>query len=338
MSKKNGKKFAIAVITSLLLSGITAPVYPTNAAAKIKLNKKKVSMKVGNQITLKVIGTKKKVKWISSQKKVVKVSSKGKVTAMKAGSAKITAKVANKTLTCKVTVVKATPPNNTLPDVPTAPTIPTESPVPEPSITPTPLPLETATPIPEETQKPTEQPTLEPTKSPEENTVGTNLENLKKHIEEKGEITKEGDKQITIPLYDTNLIAGQSMLGYNKNSNNFSFIITKIYDSWSYSHGIYMNLDDNRMNSIYLRRHFFTDTLIEKSSYSLIGSCDIDKLRDPMDLKYEVIDSKNYTVTTLGMITDKVYCNSSFEYWDTYLKDNLSFSFKDIGFKDIELN
>lgn len=334
MSKKSGKKIAVALITSLLISGITAPAYPTNAATKIKLNKKKVSMRVGNQITLKVIGTKKKVKWISSQKKVVKVSSKGKVTAIKAGSAKITAKVADKALVCKVRVVKTTTPNNTLPDVPTTPAIPTESPAPEPDITPAPQPIKTSTPIPAETLKPT----AEPTKSPEENTVKTNLENLKKYIEKKGEITKEGDNQITIPLYDSNIIAGQCVLGYDKNSNDFSFITTKVYDTWSYSHGIFMNLDDNRMNSIYLRKHFFPDTLIEKSSYSLMGSCDIDKLRNPMDLKYEVIDSKNCNVITLGLLADKVYCNSSFEYWDKYLRDNLSFSFKDIGFKNIELD
>lgn len=338
MIKKSGKKFAIAMITSLLISGITAPVYPANAAAKIKLNKKKVSMKVGNQITLKVIGTKKKVKWISSQKKVVKVSSKGKVTAIKAGSAKITAKVADKALVCKVTVVKTTTPNNTLPDVPTTPTIPTESPIPEPGITSAPQPIKTSTPIPEETLKPTEQPTAEPTKSPEKNTVETNLENLKKHIKKNGEITKEGDNQITIPLYKSNMIAGQCVLGYDKNNNDFSFITTKVYDTWSYSHGIFMNLDDNRINSIYLRKHFFPNTLIEKSSYSLMGSCDIDKLHNPMDLKYEVIDSKNCNVITLGLLADKVYCNSSFEYWDKYLRDNLSFSFKDIGFKHIELD
>ena len=76
---------------------------PANAA-RVKLNKKSLSLTVGKTYKLKVKGTKKKVKWNSSNKKVVTVSKKGKVTAKKAGKATITAKIGKKKYKCKVTV------------------------------------------------------------------------------------------------------------------------------------------------------------------------------------------------------------------------------------------
>ena len=76
------------------------------AASKVKLNKKKVTLYVGKSTTLKVKGTKKKVKWSSNKKSVATVSSKGKVKAKKKGTATITAKVGKKKYKCKVTVKK----------------------------------------------------------------------------------------------------------------------------------------------------------------------------------------------------------------------------------------
>lgn len=74
------------------------------AASKVKLNKKKVTLYVGKTITLKLKGAKKKVKWSSNKKSVATVSSKGKVKAKKKGTATITAKVGKKKYKCKVTV------------------------------------------------------------------------------------------------------------------------------------------------------------------------------------------------------------------------------------------
>lgn len=53
--------------------------------AKLKLNKKKITLYVGQTARLKVKGTKKKVKWKSSKKKIASVSKKGKVKAKKKG-------------------------------------------------------------------------------------------------------------------------------------------------------------------------------------------------------------------------------------------------------------
>ena len=75
-----------------------------NAKKKIQLNKKKVTLVVGNKTKLKLKNNKKKVKWSSSKRTVAIVSSKGVVTAKKKGTATITAKAGKKKYTCKVTV------------------------------------------------------------------------------------------------------------------------------------------------------------------------------------------------------------------------------------------
>ena len=74
------------------------------AASKVKLNKKKATLYVGETLKLKVQGTKSKVEWSSNKKSVATVSSKGKVTAKKKGTATITAKVDGKKYNCKITV------------------------------------------------------------------------------------------------------------------------------------------------------------------------------------------------------------------------------------------
>ncbi len=77
-------------------------------AAKVKLNKTKLTLYLKKTATLKVKGTKKKVKWSSSNKKVAIVSKKGKVTAKKKGTATITAKIGKNKYKCKVTVKNPT--------------------------------------------------------------------------------------------------------------------------------------------------------------------------------------------------------------------------------------
>ena len=84
-----------------------------------KLNKKNVTLKVGENITLKVTGTKQPVKWKSSRKNVVTVKN-GTITAKKAGTANVTAMVLGKKFTCKVSVRKTPTSNNVRPEIPTA--------------------------------------------------------------------------------------------------------------------------------------------------------------------------------------------------------------------------
>lgn len=96
---KKSKKLILFLLVLGLIFTNTATVQ-----AAPKINKKSVTLYVGQTNTLKISGTKTKAKWSSSNKSIATVSSKGKVTAKKKGSATITAKVGKKKYTCKVTV------------------------------------------------------------------------------------------------------------------------------------------------------------------------------------------------------------------------------------------
>ena len=77
-----------------------------SAAAKIKLNKKKINIKKGSSKKLKVQNANgKKVKWKSKNPKIASVNKKGRVKAKKYGTTTIIAKVGSKKLKCKVRVV-----------------------------------------------------------------------------------------------------------------------------------------------------------------------------------------------------------------------------------------
>lgn len=96
------KAIAMVTATSLVVSGLTAGT--AQAAKKVKLNKKSVTLGIGKSVKLKLKNAKKKVKWSSKNKKVATVNKKGKVTAKKAGTTKIVAKSAGKKYVCKVLV------------------------------------------------------------------------------------------------------------------------------------------------------------------------------------------------------------------------------------------
>lgn len=87
-----------------IVQPVSLQTMPVEAAAKVKLNKKKATIYVGKSVQLKIKGTKSKVKWTSNKKSVAKVNFKGKVTGKKAGKAVITAKVDKKKYKCTVTV------------------------------------------------------------------------------------------------------------------------------------------------------------------------------------------------------------------------------------------
>lgn len=92
------------LLCAVLLAGIACPDGSVSQAAKVKLNKSSVSLKIGETVKLKVKNYKKKVKWASSNKKVAKVTAKGVVKAKAAGKTTITAKAGKKKMKCKVTV------------------------------------------------------------------------------------------------------------------------------------------------------------------------------------------------------------------------------------------
>ena len=101
------KKLLTRLFIAMLILTFT-PTMNTQAKAKIKLNKTKISLQRGKTYTLKVKGTKKKVKWSSNKKTIATVTRKGKVTAKKQGTAVITAKIGKKKYKCKVKVWKKT--------------------------------------------------------------------------------------------------------------------------------------------------------------------------------------------------------------------------------------
>ncbi len=102
--KKSKTCMALALVCALFLSSLI--LTPSEVlAAKPKLNKKSVTLRIGKTTQLKVSGTKQKITWRSSKKSIATVTSKGRVKAKKLGSTKITASFAGKKLSCKVTVI-----------------------------------------------------------------------------------------------------------------------------------------------------------------------------------------------------------------------------------------
>lgn len=97
------KCFKFLTVLTIVLSLIFTTTV-TVSAATVKINKSKISMYVGQTVTLKILNTSKKVSWSSSKKSVATVSSTGKVTAKKAGSVTISGKVNGKKYSCKITV------------------------------------------------------------------------------------------------------------------------------------------------------------------------------------------------------------------------------------------
>ena len=82
------------------------PLCSNAIVKKPSISNRKITLTVGDKVTLRMKNSKKKVTWKSSNKKVATVSPKGVVKAKKKGRATITAVIAKKKYTCKV-VVKA---------------------------------------------------------------------------------------------------------------------------------------------------------------------------------------------------------------------------------------
>ena len=81
--RKISKKITAGILVVSLLCSLGANVGISDAAKKVKLNKKKITLKVGTKKKLKVKFTKKKIKWSSNKKSVATVSKKGVVKAKK---------------------------------------------------------------------------------------------------------------------------------------------------------------------------------------------------------------------------------------------------------------
>ena len=201
MQKKQAKVFAGLLSMSLAVSLMT-PLQGVSgqAARKIALSKKNVTMTVGQKKTIRIKNAKgKRIKWSIKKKSIASYKKSGKyavkLTAKKKGTTTLTCKVKNgkwKSYRCKVKVKKAalvrTPeatndaakitknPSSTA--VVTASSVPTETPkngqdatqepenVPTVKPTATPTAKPTATPTVTPTAKPTATPTAKPTATP----------------------------------------------------------------------------------------------------------------------------------------------------------------------------
>ena len=109
---KNIKKFICKLLVASLILNLV-PSTSAMAASKIKLNKSKITIKVGQSKKIKIVGankTHKKTRWITSNKKIVKMSAvkndSVKITAVREGKAQITAQIGSKKYSCKITVKK----------------------------------------------------------------------------------------------------------------------------------------------------------------------------------------------------------------------------------------
>lgn len=80
----NKLKKITSIALAVLLVFASIPTINVSAA-KIKLNKTKITIYVGKTVTLKVQNNKKKVKWTTSNKKIATVTKKGKVKGKKVG-------------------------------------------------------------------------------------------------------------------------------------------------------------------------------------------------------------------------------------------------------------
>lgn len=150
----NKRKIVASVLAmAMAFTSVIAPGTTADAAKKIKVSTKKVTLKVGASKTIKVKNAPKKakIKWSSKNKKVAKVNKKGKITAVKKGSTTVICKVTYKkkaqTFKIKVTVKKAaakatvapTVTATVVPTTGTAVTTATAAPTEEPTVAPTPL-------------------------------------------------------------------------------------------------------------------------------------------------------------------------------------------------------
>lgn len=101
MSKLLKISFVLFIVVTL---SSLSPLSQLAQAATIKINKKELTLIVGQSDKLNIIGTKSIKSWKSSNKTVATVSKTGNVTANKKGTTTITATVDKKKYTCKVTV------------------------------------------------------------------------------------------------------------------------------------------------------------------------------------------------------------------------------------------
>lgn len=185
MGTKTGKILGLVLAGSMVVTMVSPGA---DAASKMMLSKKKITIAQGEKVTLKVKKVTKKVKWsVTKGKKVIKLTKKKKasvvITGKKAGKAVVTAKSGKKKLTCKVTVKAAqeetTPvqtPNTGVTEtkVPAATTSATQAPAKSPETTPASTPVTTPDAVVTPSSQPSETPAA-PSEEPKKAEPVTNV-------------------------------------------------------------------------------------------------------------------------------------------------------------------
>ena len=254
---KNVKKLICKLLVALLILNL----FPSNsaiAASKIKLNKSKITIKVGQSKKIKIVGankTHKKTRWKTSNKKIAKMSAvkndSVKITAVREGKAQITAQIGNKKYSCKITVKKAEEAkqqdgSDATMDKPTAvpavePTAVTTSvPTVEPTAVTTSIPTVEPTAVP--TSVPTVVPTVEPTVAP----VTSGFDDLKEYIKQNGVMNKNNQKIInkTITSDDGSTFTYAIVNDETNDSLNF-IMVGNNGSSWQESTTMKLKKNDN---------------------------------------------------------------------------------------------
>lgn len=154
--RKNYKSISCLLTAALIL---TAAPFHADALTKPKLNKKKLTMRVGQKKKLAIKNKKasqiKKIKFTVKKKNIARVNKKGVVTALKKGSTKLICKVTLKNkrtykLRCRITVkAKTSADTSTVPETSKAPADTTK-----PDNTPATTTLPNGTDIPDTTSTP----------------------------------------------------------------------------------------------------------------------------------------------------------------------------------------
>lgn len=96
------------IFCALSIAFAVSMVLPSSiqAAKASKLNKKSITICIGDSEKLQMKNTKKSVVWKSNNKKIASITKNGKIKAKKSGNTKIIAKVGKKKYKCKITVKK----------------------------------------------------------------------------------------------------------------------------------------------------------------------------------------------------------------------------------------
>ena len=334
---KNVKKLICKLLVALLILNL----FPSNsaiAASKIKLNKSKITIKVGQSKKIKIVGankTHKKTRWKTSNKKIAKMSAvkndSVKITAVREGKAQITAQIGNKKYSCKITVKKAEEAkqqdgSDATMDKPTA--VPAVEPTAVTTSVPTVEPTAVTTSIPtvEPTALPTSVPTVVPTVEPTVAPVTSGFDDLKEYIKQNGVMNKINQKIInkTITSDDGSTFTYAIVNDETNDSLNF-IMVGNNGSSWQESTTMKLKKNDNEgvADVLYLfgKTDGFEGTAtILKSTFNKDSSPEITLLTGP---KYNSENTaKELCVSTIRL---------AFSGWQLLLLDH-GFQLADLGF------